>query len=101
MPKPKTQNEEFLSRSGMQQEGSQRGQLLNIVPRQKFQGKVSVKTAEEKKNLIASHRTFIKEAILKWNFLPGEDLEILDPELISYSPGRNSMKHEFSNWGQV
>lgn len=35
------------------------------------------------------------------NFLPGEDLEILDPELISYSPGRNSMKHEFSNWGQV
>lgn len=49
----------------MQQEGSQRSQLLNIVPRQKFQGKVSVKTAEEEKNLIAFHRIFIKEAILK------------------------------------
>lgn len=56
----------------MQQEGSQRSQLLNIVPRQKFQGKVSVKTAEEEKNLIAFHRIFIKEAILKWTFFQGK-----------------------------
>lgn len=94
MPKSEKQTEEFLSRSRIQQEGSQRGQLLHVVPRQKFQSKVSVKTTEEEKDLIAPHRTFIK-AILKRSFLPEEDLEILDPELISYSSGRNSTKHVF------
>jgi len=32
---------------------------------------------------------------LKWSFLPEEDLEILDPEPISYSSGRNSTKRVF------
>lgn len=101
MPKSKRQTEEFLSRSGMQQEGSQRGQVLHIIPRQKFQNKVSVKTPEKEKNLMATHRTFTKAAMVKQCFLPEKDLEIPDPELISYSSRRNSMKHMFSNWEQA
>lgn len=85
----------------MQQEGSQRGQVLHIIPKQKLQSKASVKTAEKEKNLMATHRTFIKKAMVKQNLLPEEDLEILDPELISYSSHRNSMKHMLSNWEQA